>query len=66
VCHIDELYDYLVPGQLIGNRDVSRGMRDEWRTRRPGCWMLQAGHGLYGDRSVRQEERATRPSLLVD
>jgi glutamate synthase domain-containing protein 2 len=66
VRHFGELYDFLEPGQLIDNRDVPEGMRDEWRMSRPDRWTHQAEYGQHGGESVRQEESADRHEWAVD
>jgi hypothetical protein len=55
VRHFGELYDFLEPGQLIDNRNVPKGIRDEWNRCRPDRWTLQAEQGQYGGESARQE-----------
>jgi len=56
VRHFGELYDFLEPGQLIDNRNVPEGIRDEWDRCRPDRWTLQAEQGQYGGESARQDE----------
>jgi len=56
VRHFGELYDFLEPGQLIDNRNVPEGIRDEWNWCRPDRWTLQAEQGQYGGESARLEE----------
>lgn len=66
VRHFGELYDFLEPGQLLDNRDVPEGMRDEWRMSRPDRWTLQEEHGQHGGESVRHAERAVHQEPLRD
>ena len=56
VRHFGELYDFLEPGQLIDNRNIPEGMREEWDLCRPDRWTLQPEQGQHGGESARQDE----------
>jgi len=51
--HFGELYDFLETGQLLENRQIPEGMRDEWTLCRPDRWTLQPEQGQYGGESRR-------------
>ena len=58
VRHFGELYDVLEPGQLLDNRHVPEGIREEWDLCRPDRWTLQPEQGQYGGESTRREAHA--------
>ncbi|MGD2136748.1 MAG: FMN-binding glutamate synthase family protein [Gammaproteobacteria bacterium] len=51
--HFGELYDILETGQLLENRQIPQGMRDEWLMCRPDRWTLHPEQGQYGGESRR-------------
>jgi glutamate synthase domain-containing protein 2 len=55
VRNMKELYDFLEPGQLLEDRDLPRGMRDEWDAARPDRWSLQPEAGQHGGGKIRED-----------
>ncbi len=55
VRNLKELYDFLEPGQLLEDRDLPRGIRDEWQAARPDRWSLQPELGQHGGGRVRED-----------
>ncbi len=49
VRHMSELYDYLEPGQLLDQKNLPDGIREEWRNSRPDCWTLHPEQGQHSD-----------------
>jgi len=54
VRNLKELYDFLEPGQLLEDRDLPRGIRDEWKAARPDRWSLQPELGQHGGGRIRE------------
>ncbi|MEJ2604113.1 MAG: FMN-binding glutamate synthase family protein, partial [Gammaproteobacteria bacterium] len=53
VRNLSELYDFLEPGQLLEDRELPRGMRDEWRAARADRWSLEPEAGQHGGGRIR-------------
>ncbi len=53
VRNLAELYDFLEPGQLLEERELPRGLRDEWRAARPDRWSLAPEAGQHGGARLR-------------
>jgi glutamate synthase domain-containing protein 2 len=56
--HLGELYDFLEPGQLLQDREIPKGMREEWHSCRADRWTLQPEEGQHGGNVLREEEPA--------
>ena len=55
VRNLAELYDFLEPGQLLNEKDVPEGMRDEWQSARADCWTVQPEAGQHGGDVLRED-----------
>ncbi|MDZ7667959.1 MAG: FMN-binding glutamate synthase family protein [Gammaproteobacteria bacterium] len=53
VRNMSELYEYLEPGQLLDDKRLPEGMRDEWNQARPDRWILAPEHGQFGGETLR-------------
>lgn len=51
---LKELYDFMEPGQLLDERDLPAGVRDEWRAARPDRWSLRPESGSHGGELIRE------------
>jgi len=53
VRNMSELYEYLEPGQLLDDKRLPEGLRDEWNQARPDRWILAPEHGQFGGETLR-------------
>mgnify|MGYP005856656109 CR=1 FL=1 len=56
VRNMQELYEFLEPGQLLDEERIPEGMREEWEQARSNCWILASEQGLHGVDDLREEE----------